>query len=153
MYSELNRLWLASTGKTTITERFNMKVFAKMINSVGPSFLIAVDKFYSHLIVTDLQDFISIFEKNVLIDKILMEVLSALQDTATLHSSNIPAGGHQFYLRNINKFTKKILSKYLFWIMEIGRIQILRKEIAFEVNKTAQFYSKHLESSLKTMNE
>lgn len=124
-----------------------------MIHSVGPSFLIAVDKFYSHLLVLDLQDFISIFEKNILTDKALVEVIAALQDTATLHSSNIPIGGHQFYLRHTNKFTKKILSKYLFWIMEIGRIQILRKEIAFEVNKTAQFYSKHLESSLKTLNE
>lgn len=152
MYVELNRLWLGTAGKS-VTERFNMKVFAKIINSIGPAFLSAVDKFYSNIIVADIQDFLLIFERTVQNDKILLEQLNTLRDTATAHSSNIPAGGHQFYLRHTNKFTRKMLTKFVFWIMDVGRIQIVRKEIAFDLNKTCKFYSKHLESSLRTMNE
>lgn len=152
MYVELNRLWLGTVGKSVI-ERFNMKVFAKIINSIGPAFLSALDTFYSNIIVADIQDFLLIFERTVVNDKILLEQLNTLRDTATAHSSNIPVGGHQFYLRHTNKFTRKMLTKFVFWIMDVGRIQIVRKEIAFDLNKTCKFYSKHLESSLRTMNE
>lgn len=152
-YIELNRLWLATGKNATRTERFNMKIFANIINSIGPMFLTALDRYYAHIIHADLQDFLLIFDRTILQDKNTAELLNGLRDTATAHSSNIPQGGHQFYLRHTNKFTKKTLSKFHHWIMEIGRIQILRKEIAFDLNKSCRFYSKHLEASLRTMNE
>lgn len=123
-----------------------MKLFTKIINAIGPSFLRGLDRFYSFLITANLQSFHQCVDQFILSDKTLLDVLNSLKD------DGVP-GGHQFYVKQTNKFSKKQLSKFLHWINDIGRLQILRREIAFELNKNCKFNSKNLEAAVRTMNE
>lgn len=123
-----------------------MKLFTKIINSIGPSFLRGLDRFYSYLIKANLQSFLQCLDQFILSDKTLLGVLNSLKDDDLLSS-------HQYYIKHTNKFSKKQLSKFLHWIFDIGRLQILRREISFELNKNCKFHSKNLEAAVRTMNE
>lgn len=121
-------------GKTQ-TEIVNTKTFAKLNEAIGVVGLHGLDTLYGFMIKNQLQNVQGIIKNNH--DKIT--VLSGSFDAKEMEQM-------------MNKGTKAIqqLSDV---IVLIGTLQILRKQILYQLNTSCKFDSAHLESSLRTLNE
>ncbi|XP_076341935.1 WASH complex subunit 5-like isoform X1 [Tachypleus tridentatus] len=135
----------------THSEIINMRIFSLIQRSVGTPGLTGLDKLLSFMIVTELQTIVAAIEKSVSKDKTWMDTLN------TLHSCI--KGGHclvsqpaRVYGQAMTKATKS-LTLFLESIQKVGQMQLLRRQIKFELNTTCKFDSKHLASALQTMNE
>lgn len=65
---------------------------------------------------------------------------------------SIVANSSKVYLAAITK-TQKIWSTYLEAIMKVGQMQILRRQIANELNSSCRFDSRHLAAALDNLNK
>ncbi|XP_037870039.1 WASH complex subunit 5 isoform X1 [Bombyx mori] len=121
-------------GKTQ-TETVNTKTFAKLNEAIGVVGLHGLDTLYGFMIKNQLQNVQGIIKSNH--EKIT--VLSSSYDAKEMEQI-------------MNKGTKAIqqLSDV---IVLIGTLQILRKQILYQLNTSCKFDSAHLESSLRTLNE
>jgi WASH complex subunit strumpellin len=147
-YIELCTAWFDNkTHKELVNLKFTTKV-NEAISSVG---LMGLDKLYSFMIVTELQQIITLLQKNLFREKQWIETLDTLTNELTPITTAVP-NPSKFYINYTQKFTK-VWPKILDLILKIGQKQILRRHIAYELNINCRFNSKNLESSLRTVNE
>lgn len=148
IYSELHTSWL---DYKTYKEIFNLKLFNQITNSIGPFGLVGLDKLYSHMIVSDLKQLLNAMHKNILKDKIWTDTLISMAEKLTPNTI-IVEQPNKFYASYVSKCVK-IMPIFLEWIVKIGQKQILRKQIAFELNKNCKFDAKNLDATLRAMND
>lgn len=128
-----------------------MNVMSKINECIDPAGLVGLDKLYSHMIKSDLQNLVNSLQHSIYNDKPLAELVNSITNQASSMCPSLPQP-LKFYSNHTTKFTKAT-PKILDLIMGIGQKQIIRKYIAFELNASCKFNSKNLESALQTMNE
>lgn len=124
---------------------------SKINECIEPAGLVGLDKLYSHMIKSDLQTLINLFQNTISNDSVLTEITVAITNQASSLSPSL-SQPTKLYSNYVSKLTK-IAPKMLDLVLAIGQKQIIRKYIAFELNTSCKFNSKNLESTLRTMNK
>ncbi|KAM9308792.1 WASH complex subunit 5 [Gastrophryne carolinensis] len=135
----------------THQEVTNSHLFSEIQDSLGTFGLNGLDRLLCFMIVKELQNFLRLYQRIVLKDKTSQETLRALQKVAS-PLKGIIANSSKIYSAAIAK-TQKIWTLYLESIMKVGQMQILRQQIANELNYSCKFDSKHLAAALENFNE
>ncbi|KAF7479444.1 WASH complex subunit strumpellin [Marmota monax] len=164
----------------THQEVTSSRLFSEIQTTLGTFGLNGLDRLLCFMIVKELQNFLSMFQKIILRDrtvqdtlKTLMNAVSPLKSIVGKHPESSQGGGdtvaflsllnrklffnfsansNKIYLSAIAK-TQKIWTAYLEAIMKVGQMQILRQQIANELNYSCRFDSKHLAAALENLNK
>ncbi|XP_075681849.1 WASH complex subunit 5 isoform X1 [Rhinoderma darwinii] len=135
----------------THQEVTNNHLFSEIQDSLGTFGLNGLDRLLCFMIVKELQNFLRLYQRVILKDKTSQETLRALQKVVS-PIKGIIANSAKIYSSAITK-TQKIWAPYLDAIMKVGQMQILRQQIANELNYSCKFDSKHLAAALDNFNE
>jgi len=115
---------------------------------VGIFGLTGVDQLLCFMIVSSLSDFVRLFRKAV--TKSVQSFLSQL--AGELHpTSQFPANTARLYQLSEQKMGK-LVPLFLPLVTAIGQMQLIRRQVANELNFSAKLDSKILSSALDTMN-
>merc|ERR1712136_641117 len=125
----------------TKTELANAKLFQMVQKGVGTFGLKGLDKLYCFMLVQALQKFTNTFNKNVVNVKVWTEIFTVLTDAPEPTKC-------QYAISKASKQWPEFVSQ----VMTIGQMQLLRRQIAHELNTTAKFDSKFLASALENFN-
>ncbi|XP_053415600.1 WASH complex subunit 5 isoform X2 [Nycticebus coucang] len=135
----------------THQEVTSSRLFSEIQTTLGTFGLNGLDRLLCFMIVKELQNFLSMFQKIILRDKTVQETLKTLMNAVSPLKS-IVANSNKIYFSAIAK-TQKIWTAYLDAIMKVGQMQILRQQIANELNYSCRFDSKHLAAALENLNK
>ncbi|XP_030159704.1 WASH complex subunit 5 isoform X2 [Lynx canadensis] len=127
------------------------RLFSEIQTTLGTFGLNGLDRLLCFMIVKELQNFLSMFQKIILRDRTVQDTLKTLMNAVSPLKS-IVANSNKIYLSAIAK-TQKIWTAYLEAIMKVGQMQILRQQIANELNYSCRFDSKHLAAALENLNK
>ncbi|KAL8181733.1 UNVERIFIED_CONTAM: WASH complex subunit 5 [Gekko kuhli] len=129
----------------------NSRLFSEIQDTLGTFGLNGLDRLLCFMIVKELQNFLSMFQKMVLRDKPVLDALKVLMNSVN-PLKGIVANSAKVYSTAIAK-TQKIWAAYADAIMKVGQMQILRRQIANELNYSCRFDSKHLAAALENLNK
>uniref|UniRef100_A0A674AIM8 WASH complex subunit 5 n=1 Tax=Salmo trutta TaxID=8032 RepID=A0A674AIM8_SALTR len=135
----------------THQEVTNNRLFSEIQDTLGTFGLNGLDRLLCFMIVKELQNFLSVFQKTILRDKAMVDVFKAML-SAVNPVKGIVANASKVYANAVAK-TQKIWGPYLESIMKVGQMQILRQQIANELNYSCKFDSKHLAAALENLNK
>uniref|UniRef100_A0A672SY23 WASH complex subunit 5 n=1 Tax=Sinocyclocheilus grahami TaxID=75366 RepID=A0A672SY23_SINGR len=135
----------------THQEVTNSRLFSEIQDTLGTFGLNGLDRLLCFMIVKELQNFLTVLQKNILKDKAAVDVFKALL-SAVNPVKGIVANASKVYTNAVAK-TQKIWPAYLEAIMKVGQMQILRQQIANELNYSCKFDSKHLAAALDNLNK
>uniref|UniRef100_A0A8D0HRZ0 WASH complex subunit 5 n=1 Tax=Sphenodon punctatus TaxID=8508 RepID=A0A8D0HRZ0_SPHPU len=135
----------------THQEVTSSRLFSEIQDTLGTFGLNGLDRLLCFMIVKELQNFISMFQKVVLRDRAVQEALKALMNVVS-PLKGIVANSSKVYSAAVAK-TQKIWAAYLDAIMKVGQMQILRRQITNELNYSCSFDSKHLAAALENLNK
>uniref|UniRef100_A0A9J7XTD7 WASH complex subunit 5 n=1 Tax=Cyprinus carpio carpio TaxID=630221 RepID=A0A9J7XTD7_CYPCA len=135
----------------THQEVTNNRLFSEIQDTLGTFGLNGLDRLLCFMIVKELQNFLTVFQKNILKDKAVVDIFKALL-TAVNPVKGIVANASKVYANAAAK-TQKIWPAYLEAIMKVGQMQVLRQQIANELNYSCKFDSKHLAAALDNLNK
>ncbi|KAM5136991.1 WASH complex subunit 5 isoform 2-T2 [Callospermophilus lateralis] len=135
----------------THQEVTSSRLFSEIQTTLGTFGLNGLDRLLCFMIVKELQNFLSMFQKIILRDRTVQDTLKTLMNAVSPLKS-IVANSSKIYLSAIAK-TQKIWTAYLEAIMKVGQMQILRQQIANELNYSCRFDSKHLAAALENLNK
>uniref|UniRef100_H2LM05 WASH complex subunit 5 n=1 Tax=Oryzias latipes TaxID=8090 RepID=H2LM05_ORYLA len=129
----------------------NKRLFSEIQNTLGTFGLNGLDRLLCFMIVRELQNFLTMLQKSILKDKALVEVFKTVL-AAVNPVQGIVANASKAYTSAVAK-SQKIWGPYLEAIMKVGQMQILRQQIANELNFSCKFDSKHLAAALENLNK
>uniref|UniRef100_A0A8C6KPK3 WASH complex subunit 5 n=1 Tax=Nothobranchius furzeri TaxID=105023 RepID=A0A8C6KPK3_NOTFU len=129
----------------------NNRVFSEIQNTLGTFGLNGLDRLLCFMIVKELQNFLTMLQKTILRDKAAVDVFKAMV-AAVNPVQGIVANSTKVYTSAVAK-SQKIWGSYLESIMKVGQMQILRQQIANELNFSCKFDSKHLGAALENLNK
>uniref|UniRef100_A0A671X5A1 WASH complex subunit 5 n=1 Tax=Sparus aurata TaxID=8175 RepID=A0A671X5A1_SPAAU len=129
----------------------NNRLFSEIQNTLGTFGLNGLDRLLCFMIVKELQNFLTMLQKTILRDKAVVDVFKAML-SAVNPVQGIVANANKVYASAVAK-TQKIWGPYLEAIMKVGQMQILRQQIANELNYSCKFDSKHLAAALENLNK
>ncbi|XP_075817050.1 WASH complex subunit 5 [Microtus pennsylvanicus] len=135
----------------THQEVTSSRLFSEIQNTLGTFGLNGLDRLLCFMIVKELQNFLSMFQKIILRDRTVQDTLKTLMNAVSPLKS-IVANSSKVYLSAITK-TQKIWTAYLEAIMKVGQMQILRQQIANELHSSCRFDSRHLAAALDNLNK
>uniref|UniRef100_A0A5F9D9I1 WASH complex subunit 5 n=1 Tax=Oryctolagus cuniculus TaxID=9986 RepID=A0A5F9D9I1_RABIT len=135
----------------THQEVTSSRLFSEIQTTLGTFGLNGLDRLLCFMIVKELQNFLSMFQKIILRDRTVQDTLKTLMNAVSPLKS-IVANSNKIYLSAIAK-TQKIWTAYLDAIMKVGQMQILRQQIANELHYSCRFDSKHLAAALENLNK
>uniref|UniRef100_A0AAR2J0S3 WASH complex subunit 5 n=1 Tax=Pygocentrus nattereri TaxID=42514 RepID=A0AAR2J0S3_PYGNA len=135
----------------THQEVTNNRLFTEIQDTLGTFGLNGLDRLLCFMIVKELQNFLTVLQKTILKDKAIVDIFKALLN-AVNPVKGIVATASKVYTSAIAK-TQKIWPAYLESIMKVGQMQILRLQIANELNYSCKFDSKHLAAALENLNK
>ncbi|KAM9198615.1 WASH complex subunit 5 isoform 2-T2 [Dugong dugon] len=135
----------------THQEVTSSRLFSEIQTTLGTFGLNGLDRLLCFMIVKELQNFLSMFQKIILRDRAVQDTLKNLMNAVSPLKS-IVANSNKIYFSAIAK-TQKIWTAYLEAIMKVGQMQILRQQIANELNYSCRFDSKHLAAALENLNK
>uniref|UniRef100_A0A8C8BGL1 WASH complex subunit 5 n=1 Tax=Otus sunia TaxID=257818 RepID=A0A8C8BGL1_9STRI len=135
----------------THQEVTNSRLFSEIQDTLGTFGLNGLDRLLCFMIVKELQNFLSMFQKNIWRDRTVQDTLKTLMN-AVSPLKGIIANSNKVYSTAIAK-TQKIWTAYLDSIMKVGQMQILRRQITNELNYSCRFDSKHLAAALENLNK
>ncbi|XP_059692045.1 WASH complex subunit 5 isoform X2 [Gavia stellata] len=135
----------------THQEVTSSRLFSEIQDTLGTFGLNGLDRLLCFMIVKELQNFLSMFQKNILRDRTVQDTLKALMNAVSPLKGIIP-NSNKVYSAAIAK-TQKIWTAYLDSIMKVGQMQILRRQITNELNYSCRFDSKHLAAALENLNK
>uniref|UniRef100_A0AAY4BZL7 WASH complex subunit 5 n=1 Tax=Denticeps clupeoides TaxID=299321 RepID=A0AAY4BZL7_9TELE len=134
----------------THQEVTNNRLFSEIQSTLGTFGLNGLDRLICFMIVKELQNFLTMLQKSIFKDKVVVDVFKALLN-AVNPVKGIVANASKVYANAVAK-TQKIWPAYLESIMKVGQMQILRQQIAHELNYSCKFDSKHLAAALDNLN-
>uniref|UniRef100_A0A8D0WB04 WASH complex subunit 5 n=1 Tax=Sus scrofa TaxID=9823 RepID=A0A8D0WB04_PIG len=126
----------------THQEVTSSRLFSEIQTTLGTFGLNGLDRLLCFMIVKELQNFLSMFQKIILRDRTVQETLKTLMNAVSPLKS-IVANSNKIYFSAIAK-TQKIWTAYLEAIMKVGQMQILRQQIANELNYSLLVLETHL---------
>uniref|UniRef100_A0A672H711 WASH complex subunit 5 n=1 Tax=Salarias fasciatus TaxID=181472 RepID=A0A672H711_SALFA len=129
----------------------NNRLFSEIQNTLGTFGLNGLDRLLCFMIVKELQNFLTMLQKTILKDKAVVDVFKTML-TAVNPVQGIVANASKVYASAVAK-SQKIWGPYLEAIMKVGQMQILRQQIANELNYSCKFDSKHLAAALENLNK
>ncbi|KAK6491788.1 WASH complex subunit 5 [Huso huso] len=135
----------------THQEVTNNRLFSEIQDTLGTFGLNGLDRLLCFMIVKELQNFLIMFQKTVLMDRSVLDTLKALMN-AVSPVKGIVGNASKVYSTAVAK-TQKIWPSYLEAILKVGQMQILRQQIANELNYSCKFDSKHLAAALENLNK
>ncbi|XP_061462563.1 WASH complex subunit 5 isoform X2 [Rhineura floridana] len=147
-YTDQLNTWYDMRTRQEVT---NSRLFSEIQDTLGTFGLNGLDRLLCFMIVKELQNFLSMFQKMVLRDKGVHDALKSLTNTVN-PLKGIVANCGKVYSTAVAK-TQKIWAAYLEAIMKVGQMQILRRQIANELNYSCRFDSKHLAAALENLNK
>ncbi|CAB1321350.1 unnamed protein product [Coregonus sp. 'balchen'] len=113
----------------THQEVTNNRLFSEIQDTLGTFGLNGLDRLLCFMIVKELQNFLTVLQKTILRDKAMVDVFKAM-----LSAVNPVKGNASKVYTNAVAKTQKIWGPYLESIMKVGQMQILRQQIANELN-------------------
>ncbi|XP_031552063.1 WASH complex subunit 5-like [Actinia tenebrosa] len=134
----------------TKQEAMNLLILRQLQQSVGTFGLIGLDKLLSFMIVKEIQKFIILLQA-ALKDKSIVDTLTGLSKSLTPVKSLV-ASPYRVY-PPASQRTAKLWTQYTELIMKVGQMQLIRRQIANELNCACKFDSKILGSALETFNK
>ncbi|XP_010788441.1 WASH complex subunit 5 [Notothenia coriiceps] len=129
----------------------NNRLFSEIQNTLGTFGLNGLDRLLCFMIVKELQNFLTMIQRTILKDKAVVDVFKAIL-YAVNPVQGIVGNASKVYASAVAK-TQKIWGAYLEAIMKVGQMQILRQQIANELNFSCKFDSKHLAAALENLNK
>ncbi|XP_075937484.1 WASH complex subunit 5 isoform X3 [Anarhichas minor] len=129
----------------------NNRLFSEIQNTLGTFGLNGLDRLLCFMIVKELQNFLIWIQRTILKDKAAVDVFKAMLGAAN-PIQGIVGNASKVYASAVGK-TQKIWGAYLEAIMKVGQMQILRQQIANELNYSCKFDSKHLAAALENLNK
>eukprot|EP00039_Didymoeca_costata_P019334 m.337103 g.337103 ORF g.337103 m.337103 type:complete len:1151 (+) comp18047_c0_seq1:185-3637(+) len=145
-YVEKMSAWYDSR---TQAEVLNSRICSQLEKGVGTLGLTGLDRFFSFMIVKELQNFQRLFHRSVNSNKAMMslhsELLKALSPLSTTPESLRP------YQVGIVK-ASKVWAAYAGIVMKVGQMQLIRRMIGQELNFSCKFDSKYLAGTLGVLN-
>lgn len=129
----------------------NNRLFSEIQNTLGTFGLNGLDRLLCFMIVKELQNFLTMLQKTILRDRAVVDVFKAMLG-AVNPVQGIVSNASKVYATAVTK-TQKIWGAYLEAIMKVGQMQILRQQIANELNYSCKFDSKHLAAALENLNK
>ncbi|RWS23664.1 WASH complex subunit strumpellin-like protein, partial [Leptotrombidium deliense] len=134
----------------THAEITNNRLFSLMMKSIGTAGVNGLDRLLSFMIVSEMQSINKYLDTHVFRDKSWIELLS------TFHNYLEDNGADSVQLMRLYS---AVLAKGRSWsvvndsLLKVGQMQILRRNIAHELNTSCKFQSRHLAAALETLNE
>uniref|UniRef100_A0A1A9W7M3 WASH complex subunit strumpellin n=1 Tax=Glossina brevipalpis TaxID=37001 RepID=A0A1A9W7M3_9MUSC len=151
IYIDLKATWYEK--KAPHKEILDARFFSKVREAIGPAGLVGLDRLYSHMLTDELKKNLEKLQRNISNDKMWSSTLDEL--TADLEAKQFP----EQYIGNPGKFYASYHQRWLKvwpvlmeWILNVGHKQILRQQLAYELNRSSKCNSKNLESALETFN-
>uniref|UniRef100_A0A3B5B7X9 WASH complex subunit 5 n=1 Tax=Stegastes partitus TaxID=144197 RepID=A0A3B5B7X9_9TELE len=129
----------------------NNRLFSEIQGTLGTFGLNGLDRLLCFMIVKELQNFLTMLQKTILRDKAVVDVFKSMLG-AVNPVQGIVANASKVYASAVAK-SQKIWGAYLEAIMKVGQMQILRQQIANELNYSCKFDSKHLAAALENLNK
>ncbi|XP_047110859.1 LOW QUALITY PROTEIN: WASH complex subunit 5 [Schistocerca piceifrons] len=148
VYIEQKTAWY---DMKTHNEIMNIKSFSKITRSVGTAGLTGLDRLFSFMIVTELQNFVNSLQRGILKDKGWLDVFSVVSKGLSPNTDTVSNPG-RFYSQYTSR-AQKVWPQILEWVLKVGQMQVIKKHIAYELNISCKFESKNLASALQAMNE
>ncbi|XP_065361019.1 WASH complex subunit homolog 5 [Calliphora vicina] len=151
IYLDLKAAWYdkKSPHKEVLDSRF----FYKVREAIGPAGLVGLDRLYTYMFAADLKKNLDKLQRNIDNDKMWSSALANL--TTDLESKQFvvlnAANPLKFYAAYHQRWLK-VWPTMMEWILELGHKQILRQQLAFELNRSSKVNAKNLESALETFN-
>ncbi|XP_064625131.1 WASH complex subunit 5-like isoform X1 [Lineus longissimus] len=134
----------------TKQEIVNLKIFQLLERSVGTFGLTGLDRLISFMIVKELQTFETLLQRSVLREKPNQEMFAAF-GKALSPVKGLVAQPQKVYSASIAKAVR-IWPPFLDIILKVGQLQLLRRQIAHQLNTSCKFDSKYLSSALQAFN-
>eukprot|EP00823_Brevimastigomonas_motovehiculus_P005461 TRINITY_DN4036_c0_g1_i1.p1 TRINITY_DN4036_c0_g1~~TRINITY_DN4036_c0_g1_i1.p1 ORF type:complete len:1167 (+),score=288.35 TRINITY_DN4036_c0_g1_i1:375-3503(+) len=132
-------------------EVVGIRTFFLLHRSLGVFGLTGLDRLISFMIVKDLTDFVRLFRKTLSQTANVRSFLSKLSHE--LHpTSQFPPNTNSIYEAALQK-TQKLWPNFLEYVVRIGQMQLLRRQIANELNFSCKSDSKLLSCALDVMNK
>uniref|UniRef100_A0A3Q2YBW3 WASH complex subunit 5 n=1 Tax=Hippocampus comes TaxID=109280 RepID=A0A3Q2YBW3_HIPCM len=147
-YIDQMNTWYDLKSHQEVTSK---RLFSEIQSSLGTFGLNGLDRLLCFMIVKELQNFLTMIQKTILKDKGAVEVFKAMLG-AVNPVQGIVGNASKVYASAVAK-TPKIWGPYLEVIMKVGQMQILRQQIANELNYSCKFDSKHLAAALENINK
>ncbi|XP_041358411.1 WASH complex subunit 5-like [Gigantopelta aegis] len=146
-YIDQMKAWYDNRTKVEICNR---TLFQKLHKAVGSFGLSGLDRLLCFMIVKEMQTFQSQLQKGLFRDKNWMEFFASF--TKTLNPlQGVVNQPQKLYAQAVSK-TSKAFQPFLDSILKVGQMQLLRRQICYELNTSCKFDSKFLASALQTMN-
>uniref|UniRef100_A0A8C7KL43 WASH complex subunit 5 n=1 Tax=Oncorhynchus kisutch TaxID=8019 RepID=A0A8C7KL43_ONCKI len=122
----------------THQEVTNNRLFSEIQDTLGTFGLNGLDRLLCFMMVKELQNFLSVFQKTILRDKAMVDVFKAMLSAVN------PVKGIVGRYQQLRKDSYQGC---------VGQMQILRQQIANELNYSCKFDSKHLAAALENLNK
>lgn len=128
------------------------KLFPLLEAAVGTFGLAGLDRLFGLKIVTLLHNIVQLMETNVFRDKSWIDMLDNLANSLN-PVENVIAQPMKFYHQQHLSRATRALMTLMESIVDLGQLQLLRKQIAYKLSTGASFDAKLLHSSVKTFNQ
>ncbi|XP_054285996.1 WASH complex subunit 5-like isoform X1 [Macrosteles quadrilineatus] len=128
-----------------------LNLFTNISSAVGISGITGLDRLISFMIVTELQNFLSVLQRGVLKDKNWLELFGSVAKGLSPNDQNVANPG-KVYTQWTSR-AGKVWPQVLETVLKVGQLQLIRKHIFFELRTSCKFESKNLSSTLENMNQ
>ncbi|GAB6028824.1 WASH complex subunit 5 [Chamberlinius hualienensis] len=137
-------------GKTH-AELVNLKLFSTIQAAVGTFGINGLDRLLSFMIVKELQNFLSHYQRGFIKDKSWLETFINFNTTLTPLEGCVgqPSRTYQPIITKMQKSCLPVVE----CILKVGQMQLLRVHIMHELNTAFKFDSKYLATALKNFND
>ncbi|KAH0509591.1 WASH complex subunit strumpellin [Microtus ochrogaster] len=145
----------------THQEVTSSRLFSEIQNTLGTFGLNGLDRLLCFMIVKELQNFLSMFQKIILRDRTVQDTLKTLMNAVSPLKSIV---GKVYHMKLqcgslVTENNQRRLEEALPWLPRrqcsglVGQMQILRQQIANELNSSCRFDSRHLAAALDNLNK
>nr|CAB3267669.1 WASH complex subunit strumpellin-like [Phallusia mammillata] len=146
-YVDLLGTWYDSKTKQEVIDK---RLFSRVHESLGTYGVCGLDRLFCFMIVRELQQLFNAIRTMNNTNKVWVAALDDFSKQTSPRSKLIenPAKVYAAIMQRASK----VLVTYVEAVMRVGQLQILRQQIANEINFSCKFHSKFLASSLNNMN-
>ncbi|KAL5456944.1 hypothetical protein EMCRGX_G034172 [Ephydatia muelleri] len=138
--------------KKTTQELVNLKLWEQLKDAVDVFGLSAVDRLFSFMIVQELQTFLKYLTRFLLRPGGPFLKLMATFGQELSNPERLIADAPKVYAQMMTSCAK-IWGPYLDCVMKVGQLQLIKKQISLELNRSCKVESKLLCNSLMTLNQ
>jgi WASH complex subunit strumpellin len=137
--------------KKTAVEVVNMRLWQQLKEAVDIFGLSAIDRLFCFMIVSELQLFLRYLQRGLLKTQEFVKLVQGM--IKTLEGPEKLLSDAKYYTKTMAAPNPKVWTDFLAVVMKVGQIQLIRRQIHHEMNRTCKFDSKLLANSLQALNQ